>query len=80
MDFSYSESFMTQPTEAYERLLHDAMDGDHTLFAREDAVERAWVVIQPALEHPAPLCTYLAGTWGPPEAAHLIAPHTWHLR
>jgi glucose-6-phosphate 1-dehydrogenase len=80
MDFSYSESFMTQPTEAYERLLHEAMDGDHTLFAREDAVERAWVVIQPALEHPSPLCTYPAGTWGPQEANQLIAPHTWHLR
>jgi glucose-6-phosphate 1-dehydrogenase len=80
MDFSYSESFMTQPSEAYERLLHDAMDGDHTLFAREDAVEHAWMVIQPALEHPAPLCTYPAGSWGPEEADQLIAPATWHLR
>jgi glucose-6-phosphate 1-dehydrogenase len=79
MDFSYSDSFMTQPTEAYERLLHDVMDGDHTLFAREDAVERAWMVIQPALEHPAPLCTYQAGTWGPQEADQLLAPHMWHL-
>lgn len=79
MDFSYDESFMTEPAEAYERLLHDAMDGDHTLFARADGVERAWVVIQPALDHPAPLCTYPAGTWGPREADELIAPHAWHL-
>ena len=76
MDFSYRGSFM----EAYERLLHDAMDGDRTLFAREDGVERAWMVVEPALENPAPLCTYPAGTWGPCEADDLIAPHTWHLR
>jgi glucose-6-phosphate 1-dehydrogenase len=80
MDFSYRGSFMTEPAEAYERLLHDVMDGDHTLFAREDGVERAWMVVQPALENPAPLCTYPAGTWGPREADELIAPHIWHLR
>ena len=80
MDFSYRDSFMTEPAEAYERLLHDAMDGDHTLFAREDSVERGWMVVQPALENPAPLCTYRAGSWGPPEADKLIAPRGWHLR
>ncbi len=80
MNFSYHDSFMSEPAEAYERLLHDAMDGDHTLFAREDGVERAWTVVQPALDNPAPLCTYPAGTWGPREADELIAPRTWHLR
>jgi glucose-6-phosphate 1-dehydrogenase len=80
MDFSYRGSFMTEPAEAYERLLHDAMHGDHTLFIREDGLERAWMVVQPALDNPAPLCTYPAGTWGPREADELIAPHTWHLR
>ena len=80
MDFSYRDSFRTEPTTAYERLLHDAMDGDHTLFAREDSVERGWLVVQPALENPSPLCTYSAGSWGPPEADELIAPRTWHLR
>ncbi len=80
MDFSYSNSFMTEPAEAYERLLHDVMDGDHTLFAREDSVVRGWAVVQPALEDPAPLCTYPAGSWGPSEAADLIAPRQWHLR
>jgi glucose-6-phosphate 1-dehydrogenase len=39
MDFSYGGAFQTRPTEAYERLLHDAMAGDQTLFLREDAVE-----------------------------------------
>ena len=80
MEFSYRDSFMTEPAEAYERLLHDAMEGDHTLFAREDGVERAWKVVQPVLDSPAPLCTYTAGSWGPPEADALIAPRKWHLR
>jgi glucose-6-phosphate 1-dehydrogenase len=71
---------MTGPAEAYERLLHDVMVGDHTLFMREDAAERAWTVVQPALEHPAPLHTYPAGSWGPAEADDLIAPYAWHLR
>lgn len=80
MDFSYANSFMTEPAEAYERLLHDAMDGDHTLFAREDSVERGWSVVEPALDSPAPLCTYPAGSWGPREAEDMIAPRLWHLR
>ena len=36
--------------DAYERLLGDAMDGDATLFAREDAVEAAWAVVEPILD------------------------------
>ena len=55
MEFPYEGSFMTGPAEAYERLLHDVMVGDHTLFMREDAAERAWTVVQPALEEPTPL-------------------------
>jgi glucose-6-phosphate 1-dehydrogenase len=80
MQFSYGESFMVQPPEAYERLLHDAMDGDAMLFARRDGVERAWAVVEPALQSPAPLCLYPAGSWGPREADDLIAPGNWHLR
>jgi glucose-6-phosphate 1-dehydrogenase len=79
MDFSYQGSFMTEPEEAYERLLHDAMIGDHTLFARADSIEGAWMALQPVLERPAPLCFYQAGTWGPPEAQRLVAPRTWEL-
>lgn len=80
MNFSYEESFMTRPAEAYERLLHDALDGDRTLFLRADAVERAWEAVQPVLDDRPPLHLYEAGTWGPPEADALIAPRTWHLR
>lgn len=80
MEFSYRNSFMSEPAEAYEHLLHDAMDGDHTLFARQDSLERAWEVVQPVLDDPSPICTYPAGSWGPREAAELIAPRLWHLR
>ena len=45
MDFDYDRSFMNALAEAYERLLHDAMTGDHTLFTREDGVERAWEIV-----------------------------------
>ena len=57
----------------YERLLTDAMDGDGALFAREDAIEAAWAVVEPVLvEHP-PVHIYEAGSWGPPAANHFIA-------
>ena len=46
---------MHQPTsdemEPYERLLGDAMEGDATLFAREDEVEAAWAIVDADLEH-----------------------------
>jgi glucose-6-phosphate 1-dehydrogenase len=80
MDFDYDTSFMHALAEAYERLLHDAMVGDRTLFTRQDGVERAWEIVEPALEHPAPLCSYEPGSWGPAEADELLAPHHWHLR
>jgi glucose-6-phosphate 1-dehydrogenase len=79
MEFTYNSSFMTSPPEAYERLLHDAMLGDHTLFMREDAAERAWVVVEPVLNNPTPTCMYPAGGWGPLEADQLLAPRRWHL-
>jgi glucose-6-phosphate 1-dehydrogenase len=80
MSFSYDEAFSAEPAEAYQRLIHDAMLGDQTLFVRADSVERAWEIIQPILEDPPPLHLYPAGTWGPKEADSLIAPLRWHLR
>jgi glucose-6-phosphate 1-dehydrogenase len=79
MDFSYGESFMTKPAEAYERLLHDAMDGDGTLFTREDGVERSWEIVDQILSSPGPVHPYAPGTWGPNEADALISPRKWHL-
>jgi glucose-6-phosphate 1-dehydrogenase len=80
MDFAYRGSFEASPAEAYERLLHDAMVGDQTLFTREDGVERAWEAVLPALERPGPIHTYPAGSWGPAAADELIAPRRWRLR
>ena len=80
MDFDYDRSFVDALAEAYERLLHDAMIGDHTLFAREDGVERAWEIVTPALEAPSPLFFYRPGTWGPARADELLAPASWHLQ
>ncbi len=59
--------------DAYERLLGDAMAGDATLFAREDAVEAAWAIVQPVLGDAVPLHLYDPGTWGPVEAGRLAA-------
>jgi glucose-6-phosphate 1-dehydrogenase len=77
MDFAYGGSFRTRPTEAYERLLHDAMAGDQTLFLREDAVERSWEVVTPVLESSETTHPYAAGTWGPSAASDLVAPRAW---
>ncbi len=80
MQFSYEKSFTATADEAYERLIHDAMDGDNTLFARADAVDRAWCVVEPVLRDLRPVELYRAGTWGPTAADDLIAPRLWHLR
>ena len=77
MDFSYGGAFRTRPTEAYERLLHDAMAGDQTLFLREDAVERSWEIVAPVLGAHGAAHPYAAGTWGPGAADELIAPRAW---
>ena len=59
--------------DAYERLLGEAMEGDPTLFAREDAVEAAWAVVDSILQAATPVHEYEPGTWGPPEADALAA-------
>ena len=60
--------------DAYERLLGDAMQGDATLFARQDVVEAAWAIVHPVIDGPrSPLYDYEPGTWGPIEADRLLA-------
>jgi glucose-6-phosphate 1-dehydrogenase len=61
----------------YERLLGDALEGDPSLFAREDTVEAAWRIVEPALDGAVPVRRYRPGTWGPRQAAQL-APCGWH--
>ena len=58
MNFNYGDSFKTSPPEAYERLLHDALEGDHTLFIREDEVEFGWKAVEPVIEAPPPITFY----------------------
>lgn len=65
--------------EAYERLLTDAMQGDQTLFVREDAVEAAWAIVDGILDDATPVSSYVPGTWGPAQAAALAANlEGWH--
>jgi glucose-6-phosphate 1-dehydrogenase len=58
--------------EPYERLLEDALAGNHTLFTRQDAIEETWRVVQPLLDDPGPVLPYEPGTWGPQEAKDLL--------
>lgn len=63
--------------DAYERVLGEAMEGDQTLFAREDYVEEAWRIVDPALAGAAPALPYAPQTWGPAEAQRLAPPGGW---
>jgi glucose-6-phosphate 1-dehydrogenase len=76
-------SFVDKPEgdemDAYERLLGDAMEGDAALFARQDAVEASWAIVDPILGNQTPLFEYEPGTWGPTEAERLTADAGgWH--
>ena len=81
MRFSYADTFggAEQALDAYERLIHDVMVGDRTLFTGSDAIERLWQISEPLLEAPPPIQLYEPGSWGPVEADQLIAPRRWHL-
>jgi glucose-6-phosphate 1-dehydrogenase len=65
--------------EAYERLIHDAMSGDRTLFTTADGIERLWELSQGLLESPPPARPYSPGSWGPNAIHQLIAPYAWRL-
>jgi glucose-6-phosphate 1-dehydrogenase len=57
--------------EPYERLLGDAIAGEHQLFTRQSSIEETWRVVQPLLDEPGPVHPYEKGSWGPKEAAEL---------
>jgi len=78
MNFDYEDYFGDVPSTGYERLLHDCMMGDATLFQRADQVEAGWAVVKPIQEAwanstPPPFPNYPAGSWGPKEANELLA-------
>jgi glucose-6-phosphate 1-dehydrogenase len=78
MDFNYNEVFKMQPHQPYERLLIDVLNGDLTLFVREDTIEQMWSAVDPINARweeaipPADYPNYPAGSWGPQEADRLL--------
>jgi glucose-6-phosphate 1-dehydrogenase len=60
--------------DAYERVLGDAMEGDATLFAREDYVEEAWRIVDPVLKASTPVYEYEPNSWGPSQAYQQVSP------
>jgi glucose-6-phosphate 1-dehydrogenase len=77
MEFKYGTSFLGDSPEAYERLLHDALVGDATLFTRADEVDEEWRITQPVLDRWASDSDgpeiYEAGSQGPADADRLLA-------
>jgi len=85
MDFEYADYFGKQPSTGYERLLHDCMVGDATLFQRADMVEAGWSVVNSMLDlwkalPPRNFPNYPSGTWGPKEADDLLERDGRHWR
>jgi glucose-6-phosphate 1-dehydrogenase len=81
MSFSYADAFDGPMSllEPYERLIHDVMLGDRTLFTTSSGIERLWEVSAPLLEAPPPVEAYAPGSWGPAAMNDLIAPRRWSL-
>jgi len=78
LDMTFASMGGEGPT-AYEVLLHAAMVGDRSHFARQDALEETWRVVQPLLDAPPPVETYAKGSWGPEVADRLVREHGgWH--
>jgi glucose-6-phosphate 1-dehydrogenase len=69
----YVSNQQPEQMDAYERLIGDAMKGDSSLFARQDGVEAAWRIVEPALDGASPVHPYEPGSWGPAEADSIIA-------
>jgi len=77
MDFKYADYFGETSSTGYERLLHDCMIGDATLFQRADMVEAGWSIVTPMLDvwkalPPRNFPNYPSGSWGPKEADELL--------
>ncbi len=74
LDLSF-EAELGRPTGPYQRLLHDALIGDRSLFTREDGVEETWRVLQPLLDKAPQALPYERGSWGPEKADDVIRGH-----
>jgi glucose-6-phosphate 1-dehydrogenase len=60
--------------DAYERVLGDAIEGDASLFARQDYVEEAWRIVDPVINAGTPLLEYEPLTWGPSAVDQKVSP------
>jgi glucose-6-phosphate 1-dehydrogenase len=85
MDFEYADYFGKEESTGYERLLHDCMLGDATLFQRADMVEAGWSVVSPMLDlwkalPPRNFPNYASGSWGPKESDELMERDGRHWR
>ncbi len=72
LEVSYDTLFPHRQ-EAYQRLLEDAMEGDHLRFGRADGIEEQWRIVTPVLDDPPAVELYRKGTWGPASAEALAA-------
>jgi len=76
MDFNYGSSFGAHSAAAYETLLLDAMQGDATLYTRQDMVEASWAAVESVLQvwgnSNTQFPNYPAGAWGPASADELL--------
>jgi glucose-6-phosphate 1-dehydrogenase len=80
MQFAMSDTgWAGSVLEAYERLIYDAVRGDHTLFTSAQGIERLWELSAPLLENPPVVRPYAQGSWGPNQIHQLVAPFTWRL-
>ncbi len=80
MQFATSDtSSVDSVLEAYERLIHDAMRGDHTLFTTAEGIETLWEKSAGLLQDSSPARSYPPDSWGPNAIHQLIAPRAWRL-
>jgi glucose-6-phosphate 1-dehydrogenase len=80
MQFSMEDAdWQGSVLEAYERLILEAVKGNHTLFTTAEGIERLWEISQPLLDNPPPVRRYAKGSWGPNQIHQLIAPFAWRL-
>ena len=85
LEFHYGTAFKDQIIpEAYERLLQDALEGDTSLFIRNDHILEAWRIVEPLIKESEGVAAgsvqpYDAGSWGPEASKELLSRqgHMW---
>lgn len=85
LDLTFHERYkQTRLPDAYERLIHDVLRGDHRDFVRNDELQAAWHIFTPILHHieresvkPLP---YPFGSRGPAAADELVRMYGYERR